>query len=684
METEIERTTKTFIAPQTTEQKERSPLNHYINFRKSKHPVMVSKHLSKTQIRGMLNAGDVIINGDNANFPKFSETTFINQIDRMLDYMNEDDRAGLLALFTIFAFSPDFLIKFIMYLSKINNKFPDFIGAPLRMIDIGVRGVFFTMYYSKMDDPKQSSKKIFAELEYESKVVTNFKLQNNNTDHVQEVNSTHDVSKIYDQASTEQTRLKKLTVTQRLRYISALKDLILKKKEYIIDRIVEDTMKSRSDALFSEIFPVLDHLDFLEKNAKKLLKKQKIKTPIALLGKKSQVHYSPLGTILIISPWNYPFYQAIAPITTAFITGNTSIYKPSEYTPLYGLVEELLSDIGMEKFWVQVIYGDSSTGKLLVEGNPDKIFFTGSLSTGKKIMAEAAKTVTPVELELGGKDPMIVFETANLTRSVAGATWGAFTNSGQSCTSVERLLIHESIYDQFKNQLVKATKKIKLSNENSKDSDIGAVYIDAQKQIIIRHLEDAIEKGATVLTGNSWDRKSNLIPPIILEDVTEDMMVYKDETFGPILPIFKFYDETHAIKIANDSIYGLSASIWGNNKEQLERVTSALETGNISVNNVMLSEGNHYLPFGGAKHSGFGRFKGTFGLQSFSNIKSVLYDGNSNKIEANWYPYTEKKYHLFSQVTEGLFGRGIKNFFKFLISGLKLEMYSDKVGKKGR
>lgn len=470
-------------------------------------------------------------------------------------------------------------------------------------------------------------------------------------------------------------------ISGRLLRIRNLKKIILNRREWIIDHIQSDTAKSRSDALVSEIFGVLDHLSYLEKNAKKILQDEKVSTPLALIGKKSRIYYEPLGIILIISPWNYPFYQAIVPITAAFVAGNAVIYKPSVHTPLTGLVEQLLSEAGFGNNWVQIVYGDGKTGAALIDQQPDKVFFTGSGRTGSKIMAQAAKYLIPVELELGGKDPMIVFGDANIKRAAAGALWGGLTNLGQSCTSVERIYVQKGIYEDFKAELVKIASSIKQETDKDGDADVGSMSVDFQTEVIKNHIEDAKGGRAHIEGLETWDGKSNTIPPLIIDNLKPDAAILNQESFGPVLPVVPFETEEEAIELANRTEYGLSASVWSGNIERAKRVARSIITGNVSINNVMLTEGNAALPFGGAKRSGFGRFKGAIGLHSFCNIKSVLIDKNSAKIESNWFPYTREKYKLFTNMMINLYsGR----FIRFAIAGLKLESYSNKAGKKGR
>lgn len=625
---------------------------------------MISKHLNRFQIRGILKAGQVLAPGSQ-RLPSFSSDYFIHEIDRILEFMTSEDLNGFRFLMTLFSILPPSSIKSLLLFAEKSSYLPNFLQPPFRLINFGVKGVIYTMYYSDTT----ADQKIKTALDWKTKCGP-------------QSAPIETAEKAMQQSKIAFQQIRKLSLSERLDAIRRLKTTILQNQNLIIDSIQKATGKSRSDALMSEIFPILDHFNYLEKFAPRILRDRKVHTPLPLLGKKSRVYFEPLGPVLIICPWNYPFYQAIVPITSAFICGNSVLYKPSEYTPLTGLLEDLFTKASWPTTWVQPIYGDGAMGSALIEQKPSKIFFIGSTQTGKKIMAQAAPHLIPVELELGGKDPMIVFEDADLSRSVAGGLWGAMTNTGQSCTSVERLYVQEQIYEDYRDLIVHEAKQITQSVDVDGSADIGEMTNDEQTATVARHIEDAIQKGAKLLTGNQWDRKSRKIPPLILENVTEDMLVMTEETFGPVLPLIPFQTEEDVLGLANKSFYGLSASVWTKDLKRADRVARKLETGNVSINNVMLTEGNHALPFGGIKQSGFGRFKGEFGFYSFSNIKSIIVDSNSSKIEANWYPYTKRKYSLFEGMMQGAFGKGLTSLVKFAKNGLQMESHAAKEGKR--
>ncbi len=646
--------------------------------------MMVSRYFSQTQLKGLAKAGDILLPGT-AKSPSFSQTGCIVHMDRMAAFLSQEDLSGLRLILSLFRYTPKWKIRMLFSLWRKSDNLPDFLGAPLRMLEIGIKGAVYSPYFSNVTAPGYQGKTVHDAIDWHPKLsLRKDELPAKEMSINLENPTPEDIAKVYHRARTAQSELREWGVKKRVEFISALKALILEQQEHILDRIQADTRKSRFDAITAEIFGVLDYLDYLEKNAVKVLKDRNVPTPFALMGKKSRVYFEPMGTVLLISPWNYPFYQAIVPITQAFIAGNAVVFKPSSATPLTGLVEGLLSKAGFRAGWVQIVYGAGETvGDALVEGRPDKIFLIGSQAVGRHVMEKAAKHLIPVELELGGKDPMVVFDDVNIDRAVAGAVWGAFTTTGQSCTSVERLFVHENIYEPFKKALVEATLNLSQKDNRDGNTDIGPMCTQGQVKTIAAQVADAKEKGAVFLTGQEWDGKSEFIPPMIVEGITADMLVDQQENFGPILPIYSFSSEAQAVELANDPEYGLSASVWSNDLDRADRVARAIYTGNVSINNVMLTEGNHNLPFGGVQKSGFGRYKGEFGFYAFTNVKAVLIDKNSAKMEANWFPYTEKKYTIFSDLTQALYSScKIKALVKGAWHGLKLESYVKKLAKK--
>ena len=447
-----------------------------------------------------------------------------------------------------------------------------------------------------------------------------------------------------ENARTAFSEWRDLSVRERVSYIKNLRLAVVEQIDEIADLIAKDVGKVRTDALVADIMPSLDAMLHVEKHAEKTLRSQKVKTPFLLMGKKSSVEYMPMGTVLVISPWNYPFLLSLSPMLSALAAGNTVILKPSEVTPAVGkLIEALFEKANFPPNVVQVAHGGKELGASLTNAKPDYIFFTGSVATGKIIQQTAAKNLIPTTLELGGKDPMIVLKDANLKRAAQGAAWGAFTNSGQVCMSVERLIIEEEVMEPFIEELLPIVNNLKQGS--GPDDDIGSMTSRMQVDIVKKQVEEALEKGARLLTGeppSDWDPESMYIKPIVLVDVKEDMAIMQDETFGPVLPIITAKGEDEALRIANGTRYGLNASVWTENKDQARKISSKLQSGAVLINDVVITVANNHLPFGGVKESGVGRYHGENGIRMFCHEKAVMEDLGYKKSEIQWYPYKGK------------------------------------------
>jgi acyl-CoA reductase-like NAD-dependent aldehyde dehydrogenase len=444
-------------------------------------------------------------------------------------------------------------------------------------------------------------------------------------------------------------------IQERLQLLGRLRAVIVDDLDAIVARIVVATGKPDLEALTGDVLTTLDFIAYYEEHAAGMLGSES--RPGYRFAPRSEfrVDYEPLGVVGIISPWNYPLQLAMIPLVTALAAGDTVVLKPSELVPSVGaLVAEICERAELPPGVVQVVQGGPEVGEALVAARPDKIFFTGSVQTGKKIVARAAEHLVPLELELGGKDPMLVFADAHFERAVNGAVYGAFVNAGQACVSIERVYVAAPIYERFVSAVTEAALRLRVGSDRS--SDLGPIIRPAQCDLVEAQVDDALRKGARLTTPR--DRIGNRIRPLVLRDVSHDMRVMTEETFGPVLPVMPFDDEAEAIGLANDTSYGLNASVWTQDRARAERVVRALAVGSCAVNDVLKNIANPQVPFGGERESGWGRYHGPEGLRAFSRTKSVMVSDGSADTEMNWFPYRAITYEIVKSLVLAQFGAG--------------------------
>jgi len=445
-------------------------------------------------------------------------------------------------------------------------------------------------------------------------------------------------------------------VSERARYLERVQARVLEAQDRIIETVVRETGKTATEAFAMEVFSSCDALGFYAKRAARFLRPEKRRIHGVMgIAKQLRVVYKPLGVVGIIVPWNGPVILALNQAAQALVAGNAVLLKGSEVTPYStALVGELFREAGLPDGLLQVLMGDGETGAALVEAGVDKVSFTGSVATGRRVAEACGRNLTPVSLELGGKDAMIVCADADLDRAASGALIGSCMNTGHYCCGTERIYVVDAVYDAFVEKVVEGARGLRQSDQG--ESDVGAVFWDRQLEIIESHVKDAVERGARVRVGGARnpDLRGQYFQPTVVTDVTHDMQLMREETFGPVLAIMRVDDEEEALRLANDSRYGLSGNVWTRDKARGFALAERIETGGVCINDMTLTYGVPEAPFGGVKDSGVGQVNGRDGLRGYCHVHPMLVDRFGGKQVQGGYPYT----------AEGL--AGMKKFAKFL------------------
>lgn len=496
-----------------------------------------------------------------------------------------------------------------------------------------------------------------------------------------------------DKARSVQRHWKETPLPQRIKHIRRIAGYLYQHADDIADKISKDNGKTQMEAFASEVFPCIMAVHYNCRKAKKFLKAKKIRASnIFFIYKRSKIVRVPWGVTGIIAPWNYPLSIPFFEIIIALLAGNAVILKTASETQLVGkTLEEIIGAAGLpDGLFTHLNLPGIIIGDALLEYGVDKLFFTGSVEVGKKLMAKASETLTPLSLELGGNDAMIVCEDANLYRAAAGVLWAGFQNCGQSCGGIERIYIHETVYDKFLSILKNGVESLRPGSGTDFNTDLAVMTTSKQLETVKHHVADAISKGAKIYAQSPLpddNGLNNFHPAMVLADVNHSMILMSEETFGPVVGVMKFSTIEEAIALANQSILGLTASVWSKNRKNAEKIGLQIQAGVISFNDHLMSHGMPETPWGGFKESGIGRCHGELGFEEMTQPQVIIHDLLSfTQKHLWWHPYNKEVYQGIKGIMRVLYAStffqrisGLWNFLKIVP-----RMFSIDPGLKGK
>jgi acyl-CoA reductase-like NAD-dependent aldehyde dehydrogenase len=436
-----------------------------------------------------------------------------------------------------------------------------------------------------------------------------------------------------------------LSLEDRARYMRRAGDVLLEDLDEIAELLTNEQGKPRVESYTMELLPTIDSLKWIADNGPEILADEKLSMPLFLKSKSAKFTFEPIGVVGVIAPWNYPWSIPFGEVAIALMAGNGVVLKPASLTPLIGeRIRQTFEKAGLPEGLVRTVHGGGRIGDALVKSTAGKIFFTGSVEVGRKVGVECAKRMKGSVLELGGKDPQIVCPDADLANAISGAVWGGFANAGQTCSGIERVYVHRDVADAFIDGVVRETERLTVGDPRGWTTEVGPMVSEDQAKIVTELLEDAVESGATKLTGGPTEvegMKGSFIAPVVLTGVTHEMRIMKEEIFGPVLPIVTVDSEEEAIELANDSEFGLGASIWTKDRAKGERMAHQIESGMVWVNDHSFSHGACVCAWGGVKDSGLGRSHSKFGFYECVNIKQLTWEPGWTR-DLWWQPYDRK------------------------------------------
>jgi succinate-semialdehyde dehydrogenase/glutarate-semialdehyde dehydrogenase len=479
------------------------------------------------------------------------------------------------------------------------------------------------------------------------------------------VHTPQDLHQCLARARAAQPGWNTLPVKQRARVILRVRDYLVEHAEELAATISRENGKTRTDALATEVMPAAFAVTYYARHAKRFLRPQRLRSSSLLLSNKvSWTRRVPWGVVGIISPWNYPFGIPFSEVIMALLAGNAVILKVASQTPLIGqALAACLHAAGLPEGVFSLLNMPGPViGKAMLEAGIDKLFFTGSVTAGKQLMAHAAETLTPLGLELGGNDPMLVCPDADLHRAANGAVWAGLSNCGQSCAGVERIYVHSQVYDDFLALLAARVEALRIGVDTASDVDLGAMTTERQVATVRAHLDDALAKGAKIYAQSKSPLPSSdrFLPAMVLTDVNHTMRVMREETFGPVLAVMKVDDMDQAVTLANDSNLGLTASVWSRHTRAALPLASRLQVGTVMINDHLMSHGLPETPWGGFKQSGLGRTHGEIGFAEMTQPQCLVYDRLAwLKKNLWWYPNGPEVYAALRGMLDFQYARSL-------------------------
>jgi acyl-CoA reductase-like NAD-dependent aldehyde dehydrogenase len=453
------------------------------------------------------------------------------------------------------------------------------------------------------------------------------------------------VQGVVDEVAEVQPFWAALSLEDRARYMRRASDVLLEDLDEIAELLTNEQGKPRVESYTMEILPTVDSLNWIADNGPDILSDEKLSMPTLLKTKRAKFTFEPIGVVGVIAPWNYPWSIPFGEVAIALMAGNGVVLKPASLTPLIGeRIRQTFEKAGLPEGLIRTIHGGGRIGDALVKSSAGKIFFTGSVEVGRKVGIECAKRMKGSVLELGGKDPQIVCADADLANAVSGAVWGGFANAGQTCSGIERVYVHKDVADPFIEGVVRETERLTVGDPREWTTEIGPMVSDEQAMIVSELVDDAVKSGAKKLTGGPTKvegMNGSFIAPVVLTGVTHEMRIMQEEIFGPVLPVMAVDSEEEGIRLANDSRFGLGASVWTKDRAKGERMAHEIESGMVWTNDHSFSHGACQCAWGGVKDSGLGRSHSKFGFYECVTIKQLAWEPGWTR-DMWWQPYDRK------------------------------------------